>query len=120
MLGSRCQLLSFDGINWKAKEIKYPSTSEDSLRFSKPFLNFQNILDSLEENNVFTLPNQQSLNLNHIVYDGISYFLIYKIYDKFRCYQFSNPKSNLEMNESVPELKNYYNITKIFNSIFNR
>lgn len=78
---------------------------------------FLRVFDLLKENHVFTLPNQRELKLNGSTNDGAFYLLSFKINNRFGSYSFTNPRSYLEQNPGVIELKNYYSIVDLMRSM---
>ena len=118
MMGSRCQILCFDGNKWTGKTMGIIRYAQESQKVLKPGLNFNNILDSLLKNNIFKLPDQSKLNLKGDNTNGANYTISYKVGNKMRSYDFSNPKYYLKMNKGYKELENYIAIVGLFNSIY--
>lgn len=121
MIGYRCRTLCFDGEKWSGEIISGGLVSDDSLKQFNCSLNFKSILDSLIEYRVFRLPSQRLLALDGGVDDGINYSISYKVYTKYRNYDFSNPDIYLkeyEKNKDVLELKLYIAIINIFDKIY--
>lgn len=121
MVGYRCRTLSFDGEKWSGEIISSFPFLGDSLKKINCSLNFKAILDSLIEYRIFTLPDQSLLNLDGGVDDGMNYSISYKVYTKYRSYNFSNPEIYLkeyEKNRSVKELKLYISIIDLFDKIY--
>ncbi len=118
MFRARCQVLSFDGKSWSGKSTGILCYAKDSLKILNANLIFYKILDTLNQNNIFTLPNQDQLTLKGSIYDGTDFAIVYKVRNKYRCYEFSNPSYYAEMNTDVKELKNYMAIVAIMDKLF--
>lgn len=125
--GSELIILTYDTQNWDVKKYEnkrgslgraltstYYRDSYDSVHK----LIFKLVFDTLKNNGVFTLPNQQQLNLKGKVFDGVAYKLTFKANSNFRSYWFENPETYLEDNPEVVELKKYTVIVKMLNSLF--
>lgn len=80
----------------------------------RPKYGFDSLFVALKQNNVFTLPDQQSLKYKGDVNDGNIYFLTYKVNNKFRRYSFENPDIYKEGNKSMRVFENYDNIASLF------
>lgn len=80
--------------------------------------NLNIVFDTLKNNHVFTLPNQNELNAKGDIMDGPVYRITFKVRNNFRSYIFRSPESFLEQNPGMTELKNYSAIVKILYSLF--
>jgi len=118
MFGARCQTLCFDGLTWTGQTAGRLCFAGESAKKLNTTLSFYQVLDTLNRNNIFKLPDQTSLNLKGTIDDGTNYSIVYKVGNKFRSYDFSNPKYFLKINKEVRELENYITIVQIFNSIY--
>jgi hypothetical protein len=92
---------------------------EDSLKKIIIKKDFEKILDTLKENGIFTLPDQQDLKLKGSVDDGIEYSVTFKANNKFRTYNYNNPEIMLDMNEGNHELEQFIRIIHLFKNIKN-
>ena len=116
---------------WSAKYYYY-KTATDSL-LSKDInakINIDTIFSRLVSNNIFSLPDQNSLKTKKYEYnpetnefigsgmsvsDGTCYYLEYKVGDFYRRYRYCNPDSYADFYPQVYELRNFANIVEIFN-----
>ena len=96
----------YDNRTKKLKKI----TNSDSI-LSATFL-------TLKDNNLFILPDQQTLKLKGSIDDGMSYSLMYTIGTNSRSYTYENPDLYLEINKGVKELEYFCNILTIFKKLF--
>jgi len=117
--------------DWSAKYY-YFNTDSDSL-LHKDITNKTNIdtvFSRLVSNNIFSLPNQDSLRTVKYEYhpesnefigsgmgfcDGICYYIEFKVGNYYRRYSYCNPESYSDFYPHVYELKNFTNIVEIFN-----
>lgn len=118
---------------WKATE--YSEINNPKLQISKFILDapngFEFVIQKLFQNNLTKLPSQETLKPKMkkygqtdskrgraekvlIVNDGYSYSIEFKIGDKFRIYNFSNPETYANFYSDVQELKDYVVIKNIF------
>ncbi len=118
MFGEKCEIISFTPGKWNGKVIGKLCYAKESSKILDTNLIMIKVLDTLNRNNIFKLPDQSFLSLKGGVDDGINYSISYKFSTKIRSYQFSNPDDYLEMNKDVIELKNYLAIIKTFDKIF--
>lgn len=117
--------------DWSAKYYYY-KTGSDSLLY-KDITNKTNIdtvFSRLVSNNIFSLPDQDSLRTEKYEYnpetnefigsgmsvcDGVCYYIEFKVGDYYRRYSYCNPDSYSGFYPQVYELKNFTNIVEIFN-----
>ena len=116
---------------WSAKYYYYKKGT-DSLLY-KDITNKTNIdtvFSRLVLNNIFSLPDQDSLRTEKYEYnpetnqfigsgmgigDGICYYVEFKLGDYYRRYNYCNPDSFADFYPHVSELRNFANIVEIFN-----
>lgn len=94
--------------------------------------NLDSLFAELVANNIFSLPDQSDLNMEKYYYNpktdefigtgmdvgcGSNYILEFKIGDKYRRYDCSNPDLFAEFYPGVYELKNYMHIVQIFETL---
>lgn len=94
--------------------------------------NLDSLFAELVVNNIFSLPNQSDLNMEKYYYNpktdefigegmgvgcGAGYIIEFKIGDKYRRYNCSNPDLFAEFYPNVHELKNYVTIVLIFETL---
>ncbi len=118
MHGSKCEIISLTQGQWQGKVIGISSYAKESSKILDTTLIMITVLDTLNRNNIFKLPDQSFLTLKGSADDGVSFLISYKFGRKFRSYKFSNPDYYFEMNKEVKELKNYLAIIKTFDNIF--
>jgi hypothetical protein len=125
--GSGLIILTYNNKKWDVKKYqntrgalgyKLTSTYYESNYDRVHEYIFKLVFDTLKNNNAFTLPNQEDLNLKGNIFDGAAYKLTFKANNNFRSYWFENPETYLEDNPEVIELKKYSAIVKILNSLF--
>ncbi len=80
----------------------------------------EKLFDTLKENNVFGLPEQDDLKINGFVDDGSVYTLTFKVGQNFRTYHFNNPETYEEIYGKVKQFKNYLNIANAFHHAFDK
>ncbi|RDC66178.1 hypothetical protein AHMF7616_04809 [Adhaeribacter pallidiroseus] len=118
---------------WKATE--FSEINNPRLKISKFALDapngFELVIQKLFQNKLTKLPSQEALKPRMkkygqtdpkrgraekvlIVNDGKSYTIEFKIGDKFRIYNFSNPETYANFYNDVQELKDYVAIKNIF------
>ena len=117
----KCKILWFDGNTWNGR-VALPLFADDNETTTlNRHLDLDSILDSLVQNRIFTLPDQRLLSLDGWVTDGVQYCISYKIFNKYRSYDFANPDifyTVFEKNRSVKELVSYISIIRIFGKLF--
>lgn len=79
---------------------------------------FKLTFDTLKNNRIFLLPDQNTLKLDGEIYDGVVYTLTYKVNYQFRRYSFNNIESFFSYNPKCKELQNYITITKYMYQLF--
>lgn len=99
---------------------------------NKKIFPLDSIFSTLVSNNVFSLPTQAKINhtkyyldlekkemylLDVSVFDGICYFLEFKILGDFRQYKYCNPVAYYEALPNSSELKKFINILVTLNDI---
>ena len=80
----------------------------------------ERLIDTLKQNDVFALPDQDDLKINGYVDDGDNYTLTFKVGRKFRSYNFNNPDIYKEDYRQMKEFKNYSNIVNAFYNAFSK
>lgn len=107
--------LTFDGYSWQARKVvgDWIHNKTDTIVL-QPLTRSDSIFEALKANNVFTLPDQDSLRLKGSVDDGLEYTLSFKAGDYIRSYKFSNPEENKRTNANITELENYTSIIRVF------
>jgi len=105
-------------VGYKRETINILPLSED---FDYKIYNhiFKLTFDTLKNNRIFLLPNQDVLKLDGIILDGTIYKLTYKVNNKYRQYNFNNIESYFADNPKSKELQNYIKITKYMYMLFN-
>ena len=115
---------------WSAKY--YYKTGTDSLLIKDITnkINIDSVFSQLVSNNIFSLPDQDSLRTEKYQYnpetnefigsgmgtaDGICYYIEFKVGDNYRRYNYCNPDSFADYYPHVYELRNFANIVEIFN-----
>ena len=119
MFGSSTTIhLTFDGKKWAATQYhKTLQKKSDTIKLI-PAISYDSIFNALKKNRIFTLPDQDSLQLKFFVLDGSDYTLVFKAGNEFRRYKFNNPDIHKESNPTVKELDYYIAIIKIFGTGF--
>ena len=118
---------------WTAKHFYY-TPDKDSI-LSKDInkkANIDTVFSRLVSNNIFSLPDQDSLKTGKYSYDletneligsiisvcdGTCYFIEFKVGDLYRRYSYCNPDSYADFYPSVYELRNFTNIVDTFNEL---
>jgi 5-hydroxyisourate hydrolase-like protein (transthyretin family) len=92
--------------------------------------NIETVFSQLLSNNIFSLPDQDSLRTEKYEYnpetnefigsgmgvaDGICYSIEFKVGDYYRRYNYCNPDDYANFYPQVYELRNFANIFEIFN-----
>lgn len=129
---SDCTILSFNK-KWSAKYF-YSKPGKDSL-LSKDIsnkVNLDTLFARLVSNNIFSLPDQDSLKTGNYYYhpdtnefssmemavnDGIGYIVEFKVGDRYRHYSYSNPDTYADFYPHVYELRDFTNIVAIFKEL---
>jgi hypothetical protein len=81
---------------------------------------FSSIFDSLKENEIFLLPNQNELKYDSDklkIYDGGGYKLTFKVNNSFRSYAYNNIKQYAETYPTIKEFKEFENIVEYMNRL---
>ncbi len=124
------RIVKFYDDKWEGLEFEENRKSSKVItHVIAPTLGYATFLRNLIEQNIFTLPNQsevdkriensyatkkEALSSRPYVMDGYIFTVEFKIEDKFRIYQFSNPDSYSKYYKNVEEFKNYSSIQKMF------
>lgn len=122
-------ILTYDK-NWSAKHYYYtPETNALLSKDIKSKTTIDTIFSQLVLNNIFSLPDQESLITEKYEYnpetniligsgvsvcDGTCYYVEFKVGDQFRRYSYCNPDSYADFYPQVHELRNFANIVEIF------
>ena len=121
-------IVTYGNNKWDARMYKYERASlgyQLQYTIAKPEFNnmynysFSLVFDTLKSNHIFLLPSQAELPVKGWVSDGVGYAITFKAGDQFRTYYFNNPKSYMQMNENLPELKQYETIVRNLFNLFN-
>ncbi len=88
----------------------------------KKNIRIEALFDILKRNDIFTLPDQDSIQTHSTYYvdDGVLYSLTFKVGKKFRTYHFDNPEDYRRQFDNIKEFENYENIAAILNHAFER
>lgn len=121
MAPASCRILSFDGELWHLVDVSSSVDSTKATRFDTLQV-AQNILelgfDSLKKNKIFTVANQGSLNLDHVVDDGVTGFILYKAGNTLGTYDYDNPCSYSNLHKEIIDLKYLCRILHIFDDLY--
>lgn len=118
---------------WSAKYY-YHKPGVDSLlsREITKNINIDTLFSKLVSNNIFSLPDQDSLRTEKFEYfptnievvgsgmgvaDGICYYIEFKIGNYFRRYNYCNPDIYANFYPQVHQLRNFTNIVEIFKEL---
>ena len=115
---------------WSAKYYYYkPDTNNLFSEDINVKIDIDTIFSRLVSNNIFSLPDQDSLNTEKYEYnpetnefigsgmavaDGTCYYIEFKIGDYYRRYSYCNPDNYADFYPQVYELRNFANIVEIF------
>lgn len=111
--------LTFDGKVWGATRYKEDliNHTKDSVSLA-PVVSFESVFRRLKANRIFTLPDQDSLQLEGAVDDGNDYTIKVTANKKHRSYSYSNPEIYKHSNPSVGVLDNYVAINNVMEKGF--
>ena len=121
MVGAKCKTICFNGKSWTGEIMTTLFYDKDSSKTLNTNLDFNRILDTLNQKGIFNLPDQKFLTLDGSVDDGSNYCISYKVGKKTRSYDFSNPDiyyTGYEKNKLVKELESYISIINIFDRLY--
>lgn len=119
MFGSSTTIhLTFDGKKWAATQYHETLQKKSDTVKLIPTTSYDSIFNALKKNKIFTLPDQDSLQLGLPILDGSDYSLVFKAGNKFRRYTFNNPAIHKEKNPTVKELSHYIAIINILSKGF--
>ncbi len=120
--------------NWSAKQYYYVSGNKNLLsKDIESKVSIDSVFSRLVLNNIFSLPDQDSLvtekyeynletnefiGLGMSVCDGACYSIEFKVGDYFRRYVYCNPESYADFYPNVYELRSFANIVNIFTESF--
>jgi len=115
---------------WSAKYFYYkPDTDSLLSKDINKKVNIDTVFSRLVINNIFSLPDQDSLKTEKYEYnpetnefngsriavaDGTCYYIEFKVGDFYRRYSYCNPNSYSDFYPQVYELRNFANIVEIF------
>ena len=127
-------ILTYNNGTWDARKCRfekthfYPTISVTNIDVSniKPYpadktifdKYFEDIFDTLKQNNIFLLPDIRELKYDKEIFDGVGFSLTFKVKNQFREYYFDNPGQYAEMNPDIPEFKQYDRIVREIRSLF--
>ena len=130
------RIIKLKNDNWTALEYDEWNNPEKIKKYTLKTENiFDDLLTKLIKQNITRLPSQNELKSKmkmpveirgrqgeqHIlVTDGHSYTVEFKIGDRYRIYDFSNPDNYANFYDNVEELKNYVAIKNIFDKELTR
>jgi hypothetical protein len=130
--GKELIVVGYNKGKWYANKYRYLSASIGNKRetvditpvpedYDRRIFNyvFNLTFDTLKNNRIFLLPDQDKLKLDGKIFDGVRYTLTYKVNNRYRQYSFHNIESFLEDNPKSTELKNYIKITRSLYLLFN-
>ena len=123
-------ILTFDNQKWDVKKytytrqvpaskLEYTSFKTDAENASINKYLFNNLFDTLKQNNIFLLPGQGELPVTRSIHDGALYTLTFKAGNRFRSYSFDNPESYQQEYANIPEFKEYATIVHALKKLFN-
>jgi len=118
---------------WTAKYYYYePSQDKVLSKEINKKVNLDTIFSKLVENNIFSLPDQDSVKTEKLsfhpetnefsgagmsVCQGTCYWIDFKVGDKFRTYNYCNPKDYADFYPLVQELRSFTNIVDIMGEL---
>jgi len=118
---------------WSAKYYYYkPGTKNLFSKDINAIIDIDTIFSRLVSNNIFSLPNQNSLKTGKYKYnpetnefidsrmemaDGTCYYIEFKVGDFYRRYSYCNPNHYADFYPQVYELRNFANIVEIFKAL---
>lgn len=116
---------------WDVKHYYYkPGTDSLFVKDIRNQIKIDTVISQLVANNLFSLPDQNSLTTVNLSYnlatnqfieeilcttDGICYYVEFKVGERYRRYHYCNPDSYTNFYSQVDELRKFANIVKIFN-----
>jgi hypothetical protein len=114
-------VLMYNGKTWSAAKYEKLGKSLKTDSLKKDIL-VEHLFDTLKQNNVFTLPDQDNIKIKSTFFvdDGIQYSLTFKAGGKYRRYTFNNPDIYQEKFKDIKEYANYSSIAAAFDSAFER
>lgn len=126
---TECLLFTYND-EWSAKHLHFKTGSDFLISEDiTPKINLDSVFSELVANNIFSLPDHDSLRTEKYeyipetnefigsgmgVYDGICYAIEFKVGDLYRRYGYCNPDSYAEFYPHVYELRNFANIVELF------
>ena len=120
-------IIAYNDSTWTANKYKYQrgylGTQIDVAKFDynkfDADLTFNAVFPILLAHDIFSLPDQEELNIKPTISDGVGYVIQYKVKNKFRRYTYINPESYAEDYPEKSELKKITTIVQTIKSIFN-
>jgi hypothetical protein len=115
---------------WMAKHYYKPDTNNLFSKDINAKINIDTIFSQLVSNNIFSLPDQNSLKTGKYTYnpetnemlgsvlvsnDGTCYYIEFKVGDLYRRYRYCSPYIYADFYPQVYELRKFANIVNIFN-----
>jgi hypothetical protein len=132
--GREIIILTYNNGTWDARKYRfekthfYPTTSvtniyatdiKTNLTYQYTFDKyFEDVFDTLKQNNIFLLPDMRELKYDKEIFDGVAFSITFKVKNQFRQYNFDNPGQYAEMNPDIPEFKQYDRIVRELRSLF--
>jgi hypothetical protein len=119
-------ILAYKDSTWTVNRYKYQRrmlgsqievTRFDPDKFST-HLTLNTVFPILLANDILSLPGQEDLHIQPTVYDGVGYFILYKVKNKFRSYAYFNPEPYSEIYPEKKERIKIINIVKNINGLF--
>jgi hypothetical protein len=107
----------WNAIFWEADFLELNDTTRTKYKKVKS-MNWDTVVNSLNNLDIFNLPNQRELKKADFVLDGAMYSIAYKVNKRFRQYYFDNPSSYYERYPETLEFKKYKDIVKTFSEAF--
>lgn len=117
--------------HWDVKHYYYkPGTDSLFVKGIRNQIKIDTVISRLVANNIFSLPDQNSLTTINLTYnpvtnqfieeilrttDGICYYIEFKVGERYRRYHYCNPNSYKNFYTQVDELRKFANIVEIFN-----
>ena len=122
-------ILTYDGGFWNAQKFTYENSGPFSISNATTIrmnygeqkifdYSFNQIFDTLKQNNIFLLPDQKDLNAKSAhAHDGGFFSISFKAGEKFRQYSFSNPDVYAVENPDIRAFTQFLRIIQTMNSI---
>jgi len=125
-------VISYNNEKWNSECFVFNSGKKQFDKRKSSQLNLDKVVSKLVANNIFSLPSGKSINTskqfinlstNEIIYEsmgishGITYFVEFKVGDKFRRYSYSSPAEFAKFYPHISEYKNMTEIVKLFNQL---